>query len=124
MQRILEKENKSNDLADKVSEGGVIIFGVIGKITDKDHLLFPKGNAGFLLKKNLLKIYIASCFIIKQHLIFLLKGTKRICQKYENKNLSEAVPVLCMQNNLPLQSALEVCFFTYKARITQKFINW
>lgn len=78
MQRILEKENKSNDLADKVTEGGVIIFGVIGKITDKDHLLFPK-------------------------------GTKRICQKNENKNLSEAVPVLCMQNNLPLQSALEAC---------------
>lgn len=46
-QRILEKENKSNDLA-----GGVVIFGVIGKITDKDHLLFPKGNAGFLLKKT------------------------------------------------------------------------
>lgn len=78
MQRILEKENKSNDLADKVSEGCLIIFGVIGKITDKDHLLFPK-------------------------------GTKRICQKYENKNFSEAVPVLCMQNNLPLQSALEAC---------------
>lgn len=52
MQRILEKENKSNDLADKVSEGCLIIFGVIGKITDKDHLLFPKGNAGFLPKKT------------------------------------------------------------------------
>lgn len=51
-QRILEKENKSNDLTDKMTKGGFVIFGVIGKLTDKDLLLFPKGNSGSLLKKT------------------------------------------------------------------------
>lgn len=49
--RILEKENKSDDLTDKMTKGGFVIFGVIGELTDKDLLLFPKGNAGSLLKK-------------------------------------------------------------------------
>lgn len=112
------------DLTDKVTKGGFVIFGVIGKYTDKDLRLFPKGNAGSLLKKkSLLKIYTASCFIIKQHLIYLLKWTEITCEEYENKNPSEAVPVLCFQSNLPRQSALEVCFFTHKAGMTQKFIN-
>lgn len=122
-QRKLEKESLRYDPADKVTKGGFVIFGVIGKYTDEDLRLFPKGNAGSLLKKNLLKIYTASCFIIKQHLIYLLKWTEITCEEYENKNPSEAVPVLCFQSNLPLQSALEVCFFTHKAGMTQKFIN-
>lgn len=51
-QRKLEKESLRYDPADKVTKGGFVIFGVIGKYTDEDLRLFPKGNAGSLLKKK------------------------------------------------------------------------
>lgn len=41
----------------------------------------------------------------------------------ENKTHWEAVPVLCFQHNLPLQSAFEVCSYPYKAENIQRFIN-
>lgn len=66
-----------------------------------------------------MKIYIAICVIINQH--FLLIGIA--IKDGENKTHLEAVPLLCFQNNLPLQSALEVCFFPHKAENIQKFIN-
>lgn len=56
-ERILEKENKSKDKTDEVTTGGVVVFGVIGELSDKDLLLFPKGNAGFLLKKLIEDLY-------------------------------------------------------------------
>lgn len=65
-----------------------------------------------------MNIYIAICVIIKQH-FFLAKAMKDV----ENKTHWEAVPVLCFQNNLPLQTALEVCFFQQKAENMQKFAN-
>lgn len=75
-QPIMKKENKSNELANILRKDEKVIIGVIGKITDEDLLLFPKGKA----------------------------------IKYDgNKGPSEVIPVLCFQNNLPLQSALEVC---------------
>lgn len=40
---------------------------------------------------------------------FLLLSKEKIYKKNEHENHWEAVPVLCFQNNLPLQSALEVC---------------
>lgn len=51
-QRILGKKNISNDLTDKVTKGGFVKFGVIGEFTNQDLKLFPKGNAGSLLKKT------------------------------------------------------------------------
>lgn len=75
-QRLMEKENKINDLTNKVTKDGFVIIGVIGEFTTEDLLLFPKGKA---------------------------------IKEYGNKILSEAVPVLCFQNNLPLQSALKAC---------------
>lgn len=42
-----------------------------------------------------------------EDLLLLPKGIKNM--KNENENHWEAVPVLCFQNNLPLQSVLEVC---------------
>lgn len=56
-QRILEKDNKSNDLTNKVTKDGFVIIGVIGAFTDEDLLLFPKGNAGSLLKKFIKYLY-------------------------------------------------------------------
>lgn len=53
--------------------------------------------------------------------IFLFTG--KAIKGDENKTHWKAVPVLCFQNNLPLQSALEVCFFPDKAENIQKFIN-
>lgn len=61
----MEKESLRYDFVDKVIKGGFVIFGVIGKYIDEDFWFFLKGNVGFLLKKNLLKIYIVLCFIIK-----------------------------------------------------------
>lgn len=48
----MEMRNKSNNLTDKVIEDGLVIIGVIGKFTDEDLLLFPKGNVGSFLKQN------------------------------------------------------------------------
>lgn len=56
-ERVLEEENESDDQTDKVTKGGVVVFGVIGELTDKDLLLFPKGNACFLLKKLIENLY-------------------------------------------------------------------
>lgn len=53
--RILDKENKSKDKTDKVTKVDFVVFGVIGELTDQDLLLFPEGNAGFLLKKKLIE---------------------------------------------------------------------
>lgn len=64
-QRLMEKENKINDLTNKVTKDGFVIIGVIGEFTTEDLLLFPKGNVGYLLKKNLLK-NLYRCFIIKK----------------------------------------------------------
>lgn len=44
--RIMEKENNSNDLTNKVTKNGSVIIGVIGEFTAEDLLLFPKGNVG------------------------------------------------------------------------------
>lgn len=66
-----------------------------------------------------MKIYIAICVIIKQHFLFIGKAIK----DDENKTHWEAVPLLCFQNNLPLQSALEVCFFLHRAENIQ-IINY
>lgn len=74
--RIMEKENNSNDLTNKVTKNGFVIIGVIGAFTAEDLLLFPKGKA---------------------------------IKDVENKTHWEAIPVLCFQNNLPVQSALETC---------------
>lgn len=48
----MEKENKINDLTNKVTKDGFVIIGVIGEFTTEDLLLFPKGNVGYLLKKT------------------------------------------------------------------------
>lgn len=74
--RIMEKENNSNDLTNIVTKNGFVIIGVIGEFTAEDLLLLPKGKA---------------------------------IKDVENKTHWEAIPVLCFQNNLPVQSALETC---------------
>lgn len=51
----MEKENKINDLTNKVTKDGFVIIGVIGEFTTEDLLLFPKGNVGYLLKKPIEK---------------------------------------------------------------------
>lgn len=42
--RIMEKENNSNDLTNIVTKNGFVIIGVIGEFTAEDLLLLPKGN--------------------------------------------------------------------------------
>lgn len=44
-----------------------------------------------------------------QDLKLFPKGAAFTCEEYEKKHPSESVPVLCFQNNLPLQPALEAC---------------
>lgn len=76
LRKIMDKESTSNDLINVVFEDVFVKCGVIGKFTDEDLLLLPKGRTN---KKN------------------------------ENEKHWEAVPILCFENNLPLQSVLETC---------------
>lgn len=47
----MDKESKSNDLINVVFEDVFVKCGVIGKFTDEDLLLLPKGIVGSLILK-------------------------------------------------------------------------
>lgn len=52
LQRIMDKESISNDLINVVLEDNFVKCGVIGKFTDEDLLLLPKGIVGSLKNKE------------------------------------------------------------------------
>lgn len=107
-------------LNEKQLKDTIIKIGVVGKCNKENLHLFPKGksNSFTCLSRSLKKCDVTSIFI--NHLLI---GQTDL--NGEKQNVWEAVPVVCFQNDLSVQSAIEVCFFQcfFKMNVLNQLFN-
>lgn len=92
----------------------MIKIELVGEFTDDDLQLLPKGKVAYLIILKYLKLLsfnATSITKIKQHECFIgiLNKTKK-----KDENIWEAIPLLCFQNDVALNSALEVGYHEMK----------
>lgn len=92
-----------------MSKGVVVQIGIVGKFTNDNLNLVSKCKGNILnVSSILIKIPVAlfiDIFFRFCHKAFFLPGKSKLS---ENDQIWQAIPLLCFQNDLSLESALNV----------------